>query len=61
MRIGPNVIGGIGLIIGVVWMLQGANILGGSFMSGQSRWLAIGAVVAAASAAFLVWANLRRS
>lgn len=57
----PNIVGGVALVIGVVWMLQGANVLGGSFMSGQSHWLAIGALVALASAAYLVWQNTRRS
>jgi len=29
----------------VVWTLQGANLWGGSFMSGSSRCLAIGLIV----------------
>jgi hypothetical protein len=31
--------------IGVGWTLQGAGILGGSFMSGQKLWLVIGLIV----------------
>jgi hypothetical protein len=41
-------------------MLQGLDILGGSFMSGQSRWLEIGAASAAASLVLLGWANWSR-
>ena len=43
MKLGLNILGVLGLLIGGVWMLQGLDILGGSFMSGQSRWLEIGA------------------
>ncbi len=38
-------IGVIALLIGIVWVLQGADILLGSFMSGSGLWLAIGAVL----------------
>jgi len=34
------------LLIGVIWVLQGAGVIGGSFMSGQKLWLGIGVVVA---------------
>jgi len=41
-----RLIGGIVLLLlGAVWALQGAGILGGSVMSGQSQWLLIGAVM----------------
>jgi uncharacterized membrane protein HdeD (DUF308 family) len=32
--------------IGTVWILQGINVLPGSFMSGQSRWTRNGSIVA---------------
>ncbi len=60
MKLGLNILGILGLLIGGVWMLQGLDILGGSFMSGQSRWLEIGAVCAVASLALLGWANWPR-
>lgn len=31
--------------LGVVWIAQGTGRLGGSFMTGQSRWTLIGALV----------------
>lgn len=39
------VIGVIALAIGVVWTLQGLNILGGSAMSGHAIFAVIGPVV----------------
>jgi ABC-type anion transport system duplicated permease subunit len=35
------------VIVGAVWILQGAGILLGSFMTGQRLWLWIGLAVAA--------------
>jgi uncharacterized membrane protein HdeD (DUF308 family) len=37
-----------------VWTLQGANLLGGSFMSGSRLWLVIGLVALVSGAALLV-------
>ncbi len=34
-------------LVGVLWILQGVGIVGGSFMTGQSQWLYIGIVTAA--------------
>ena len=38
------VVGILLILIGCVWFLQGAGAIGGSSMSGSSRWLVIGAV-----------------
>ena len=40
------IIGIVLIIVGGVWILQGAGWLKGSFMTGQSRWLIIGIVCA---------------
>jgi len=45
--------------IGVLWMLQGLNLVGGSFMTGQTHWLVIGAAVAIVSLALFLWTLLR--
>jgi hypothetical protein len=43
---------GIALVlVGVLWILQGAGLVGGSFMTGQRRWLGIGIATALAGAA----------
>ncbi|MGN8552346.1 UNVERIFIED_CONTAM: hypothetical protein OHV15_07170 [Microbacterium sp. SLM126] len=45
-RMLPLLIPGVILIaIGLVWTLQGLNILGGSAMSGSSLWATIGPIV----------------
>ncbi len=36
--------GGVLLLIGIIWLLQGINILPGSFMTGQLFWAFAGAV-----------------
>ena len=35
----------IAALVGVVWILQGADVLMGSVMSGSSFWLAVGVVL----------------
>jgi hypothetical protein len=42
------------LLIGVIWILQGINVLPGSFMTGQIKWAAYGglAVVAGLGALY---------
>ncbi len=57
MRTGLLITGALLLLIGLVWMGQGANLIGGSFMTGQSLWLVIGIVVALAGAALVWWAG----
>jgi uncharacterized membrane protein HdeD (DUF308 family) len=37
------VIGVLLVLVGAVWFLQGIDLLGGSFMSGQILWSVIGA------------------
>lgn len=44
MRIFLLVLGGILGVIGVIFLLQGVGVIGGSFMSRQATWAIIGAV-----------------
>jgi hypothetical protein len=41
-----RIVGLIMMAIGAIWFLQGIGMLGGSFMTGQSRWTVIGAITA---------------
>ena len=41
-----GILGIILLVFGVLWALQGLNIIGGSFMTGQTVWLILGIIVA---------------
>ena len=60
MRIGGNIVAVILLLLGGVWILQGANIIGGSVMSGHSQWLYIGIVLVVVSLGLFWWSNRRR-
>ncbi|KAA9105625.1 hypothetical protein [Microbacterium rhizomatis] len=48
------VIGVVLLAIGLVWTLQGFNVLGGSVMSGSSLWATIGPIVLIIGAVLVV-------
>ncbi|WP_308493092.1 hypothetical protein [Microbacterium terrisoli] len=39
------VVGVILIAVGLVWTLQGFNVLGGSAMSGSSLWATVGPIV----------------
>ncbi|WP_329068877.1 hypothetical protein [Amycolatopsis sp. NBC_01480] len=54
------VAGVILLLIGVLWTLQGSNVITGSGMSGQKLWFLIGLVAAVVGIVLLV-AGARRS
>ncbi|MEV6911873.1 hypothetical protein [Amycolatopsis sp. NPDC051071] len=53
-------IGLVFLLVGGVWLLQGAGVLTGSFMTGQKLWFLIG-LVAFLVGVVLVAATARRS
>jgi hypothetical protein len=55
MRIGILIVAAVTLLIGIVWMGQGANLIGGSFMTGHRIWLFAGVVLSVAGAAGLWW------
>ena len=60
MRILLNVIGVLCLLMGGVWILQGINILPGSFMTGQAKWAMYGAFLVIAGIGLLISAKRRR-
>lgn len=60
MKIVQTIVGVIMLALGAIWTLQGANIMAGSVMSGQSQWLYIGIVVALLGLILLWWTWRRR-
>ncbi|HEY8850888.1 MAG TPA: hypothetical protein VIM36_01800 [Gemmatimonadaceae bacterium] len=60
MRIVLNVLGVLCLLLGCVWILQGVNILPGSFMTGQTKWAIYGALLVVVGIAMLTSANRRR-
>lgn len=42
------------IVFGAIWILQGVNVLPGSFMTGQIRWAYRGGIAVAAGLAILV-------
>jgi cytochrome bd-type quinol oxidase subunit 2 len=45
MRYVWMVVGVLAVLAGLVWTLQGLNIMGGSAMSGNSTWAIVGPIV----------------
>ncbi|MGA9192804.1 MAG: hypothetical protein WBZ24_13820 [Anaerolineales bacterium] len=60
MKTTGYVLSGLLILTGIVWFLQGINILPGSFMTGQIQW-AIAGVVSFVIGAGLAVAVRRRS
>jgi hypothetical protein len=54
------IMGGLLILLGGVWMLQGAGVIGGSFMSGSSLWFMIGLICALIGIAIVVRGARRR-
>lgn len=53
------IVGILLILLGGGWFLQGINVLPGSFMTGQTQWAIIGAVVVLVGIGLLVFANRR--
>jgi uncharacterized membrane protein HdeD (DUF308 family) len=60
MRITLNIAASLLVLAGVIWFLQGINVLPGSFMTGQTRWAVYGATAVAVGIALLLRANWLR-
>ena len=60
MRIALNVSAVLCLLVGCIWILQGINILPGSFMTGQTKWAIYGGLLVVAGIGLLISANRRR-
>jgi hypothetical protein len=56
------IVGGLGLLlllVGAVFVGQGVGAIGGSFMTGQTKWAVIGAVLVGVGVALLAVARFR--
>ena len=60
MKLFPRVVGAVLVLIGIVWFLQGINVLPGSFMTGQMQWAIYGAIAASVGGALLYFSRGRR-
>lgn len=52
-------IGGVLILIGAVWFLQGIGVLPGSFMTGSAFWAVTGAVFVSVGVATILRARRR--
>ena len=57
MRIFAAVLGVLLVLIGIVWILQGINVLPGSFMTGQTKWAINGAIAVVAGVLLFLWSR----
>jgi hypothetical protein len=60
MRIVLNIVASLMVLAGVIWFLQGINVLPGSFMTGQIRWAVYGGIAFAAGIALFLLGNRPR-
>jgi len=56
---GSVVLGAIAILVGAVWILQGAGVLPGSFMTGQTKWAIYGGIAIVAGLLLLIAPNRR--
>ena len=61
MRMRLNLLAGLCLLVGGTWVLQGINVLPGSFMTGQPKWAVYGGVLLLVGIGLLLRANRRRA
>ncbi len=61
MKIVLDVVGGLLILVGIGWFLQGINVLGGSMMSGQTQWAIIGGLAAILGIGLIVYVNRGRA
>jgi hypothetical protein len=59
MHIALNVFAVLCLLVGGIWILQGINVLPGSFMTGQTKWAIYGGLMVVAGIGLLLLANRR--
>ena len=60
MRITLTVIGSLLALLGIVWFLQGINVLPGSFMTGQMKWAVYGGISFLVGVVLIVLARRKR-
>ena len=60
MKLVLNILGGLIFLAGLVWFLQGINVLPGSYMTGDPQWAINGAIMMAVALVIFFFANRRR-
>lgn len=60
MKLVLSIVGVLLMIVGVVWFLQGINVLPGSFMTGQTKWAINGGIAFVGGVVVLVFSRTLR-
>jgi len=60
MRIFRTILGILLVIIGGIWVLQGINILPGSFMTGNIQWAIYGGIAVVIGIVVIAWAQKKK-
>jgi hypothetical protein len=60
MKMIANILGVLVTLVGIIWFLQGIDILGGSSMTGQSVWAVNGSLAFVIGIILLVFVNRNR-
>ena len=60
MKLLLNIVGGVIFLGGLVFFLQGINVLPGSYMTGDPQWAVNGAVMMAVALGLFFFANRRK-
>lgn len=60
MKVGLNIFAIVSLVIGGMWVLQGINLLPGSFITGHMQWSYIGGILFLFGFILLVVTNRRK-
>lgn len=59
MKLVLNIMGGLIFLAGLIWFLQGINILPGSYMTGDPQWAINGGIMMAVALVIFYFANRR--
>ena len=54
MTLAAKILGVLLILVGIVWILQGINVLPGSFMTGQMQWAVYGVIAVVIGVALFV-------
>jgi hypothetical protein len=61
MRIVLRILAVLLIVVGIIWILQGINVLPGSFMTGQIQWAYRGGFAAVTGLAILLFIGRKRN
>ena len=59
MKLIVTILGALLALLGGVWVLQGLNILPGSFMTGDIKWAIYGGIAVVVGLILIVWSRRR--